>query len=45
VTIGAGKAGLLQVLSHVASKSLEEVLVARQDGQEVAWQLYVNMDR
>ena len=33
------------MLSHVASKSLEEVLAAAEQGQKVGWQLYMKADR
>ncbi|ORX36799.1 L-mandelate dehydrogenase [Kockovaella imperatae] len=45
VTKGAAAGGILQVLSHVASKSLEEVMKARSKGQQVAWQMYMKPDR
>ena len=45
VTKGAAAGGILQVLSHVASKSLDEVIDARAKGQEVGWQLYMKPDR
>ena len=45
VTRGAAAQGAFQVLSHVASKSLEEVLAAAQKGQKIGWQLYMNSDR
>jgi L-lactate dehydrogenase (cytochrome) len=44
-TRAAANQGILQVLSHVASKSLQDVLDARQKGQQVGWQLYVDNDR
>lgn len=44
-TYGAAKGGVLQVLSHVASRSLEEVMEARKQGQEVGWQIYMDPDR
>ncbi|KAK4684660.1 L-lactate dehydrogenase (cytochrome), partial [Tremellales sp. Uapishka_1] len=45
VTIGAGKSGILQVLSHFASKSLDDVMKARQDRQQIGWQIYMDADR
>lgn len=44
-THAAARQGVLQVLSHVASKSLDEVMAARAKGQAVGWQLYMNPDR
>ncbi|RSH95724.1 Cytochrome b2, mitochondrial precursor [Saitozyma podzolica] len=44
-TIGAGRTGFFQILSHVASRSLDEVMQAKADGQKIGWQLYMNMDR
>ncbi|ORY34117.1 L-mandelate dehydrogenase [Naematelia encephala] len=45
VTRGAASTGILQILSHVASKSLDEVMSEKQDKQKVGWQLYMNQDR
>ncbi|WOO77062.1 (S)-mandelate dehydrogenase, mitochondrial [Vanrija pseudolonga] len=45
VARGAGEAGILQVLSHFASKSLDEVKAAAKDGQQVGYQLYLQPDR
>jgi L-lactate dehydrogenase (cytochrome) len=45
VTLGAAPSGTLQILSHVASKSLGEVLENAEDGQKIGWQLYMNPDR
>jgi L-lactate dehydrogenase (cytochrome) len=45
VTRGAAAQGAFQVLSHVASKSLEEVLAAAEKGQKIGWQLYMHSDR
>lgn len=44
-THAAARQGILQILSFSASKSLEEVMAAREEGQEVGWQLYLNSDR
>lgn len=45
VAKGAGAGGILQVLSHYASRSLEEVKAAASEGQEIGWQLYLSPDR
>jgi L-lactate dehydrogenase (cytochrome) len=45
VARGAGAAGILQVLSHYASRSLDEVKAAAREGQEIGWQLYLSPDR
>nr|XP_031859814.1 uncharacterized protein CI109_004662 [Kwoniella shandongensis]KAA5526886.1 hypothetical protein CI109_004662 [Kwoniella shandongensis] len=45
VTRGAGATGILQVLSHYASRSLEEVISETKEGQKVGWQIYTSMDR
>lgn len=45
VARGAGAAGILQVLSHYASRSLDEVKAAAQEGQPIGWQLYLQPDR
>lgn len=45
VTKGAGASGILQVLSHYASRSLEEVKAAAQQGQQIGWQVYLKPDR
>ncbi|KAL1413526.1 hypothetical protein Q8F55_001300 [Vanrija albida] len=45
VARGAGGAGVLQVLSHYASKSLDEVKAAARDGQQIGYQLYLQPDR
>lgn len=45
VAKGAGAGGILQVLSHYASRSLEEVKAAAREGQEIGWQLYLSPDR
>lgn len=45
VARGAGEAGILQVLSHFASKSLDEVKAAAKQGQQVGYQLYLQPDR
>jgi L-lactate dehydrogenase (cytochrome) len=45
VTRGAGATGIFQVLSHYASRSLEEVKAAAREGQQIGWQLYLNPDR
>lgn len=45
VARGAGAAGILQVLSHYASRSLAEVKAAAAEGQEIGWQLYLSSDR
>lgn len=45
VTRGAGATGIFQVLSHYASRSLDEVKAAARDGQQIGWQLYLNPDR
>ena len=42
---GAGRFGVLHVNSHVASKSIGEVLAARAPGQQIGWQLYMDVDR
>ncbi|KAI9638242.1 L-mandelate dehydrogenase, partial [Dioszegia hungarica] len=44
-TQGAAASGVLQVLSHVASRSLTEVMQARANGQEIGWQIYMDPDR
>lgn len=44
-TRAAANQGILQVLSHVASKSLQDVLDARSKGQKIGWQLYVDNDK
>lgn len=33
------------MLSHVASKGLDEVIAEKKEGQEIAWQLYMKKDR
>ena len=45
VAKGAGAAGILQVLSHYASRSLDEVKAAAREGQQIGWQLYLSPDR
>jgi L-lactate dehydrogenase (cytochrome) len=45
VARGAGAAGILQVLSHYSSRSLDEVKAAAAQGQEIGWQLYLSPDR
>lgn len=45
VTKGVGEAGVFQVLSHYASRSLEEVKAAAKDGQQIGWQVYLKPDR
>lgn len=45
VARGAGATGILQVLSHYASRSLDEVKAAAKDGQPIGWQLYFQPDR
>ncbi|GMK59591.1 hypothetical protein CspeluHIS016_0801970 [Cutaneotrichosporon spelunceum] len=45
VTRGAGATGVFQVLSHYASRSLEEVKAAACEGQQIGWQVYLNPDR
>ncbi|BEJ10779.1 hypothetical protein CspHIS471_0102010 [Cutaneotrichosporon sp. HIS471] len=45
VTRGAGATGIFQVLSHYASRSLDEVKAAARDGQHIGWQVYLNPDR
>lgn len=45
LTRGAGKAEIIQGISANASVGLDEMLDARQEGQPVIYQLYVNKDR
>lgn len=45
VTRGAGATGIFQVLSHYASRSLDEVKAAALEGQQIGWQCYLNPDR
>ncbi|KAL7413651.1 FMN-dependent dehydrogenase-domain-containing protein [Mrakia frigida] len=45
LTQGAAQKGILQVISHVASCSLEEINSVREPDQKLAWQLYVSPDR
>ncbi|EST09753.1 Cytochrome b5-like heme/steroid binding domain protein [Kalmanozyma brasiliensis GHG001] len=45
LTRGAGKAAIIQGISANASVGLDEMLDARQPGQPVIYQLYVNKDR
>lgn len=45
VTRGAGATGIFQVLSHYASRSLDEVKAAAKEGQQIGWQLYLNPNR
>lgn len=40
-----GEQGILQVVSHVASKSFKEVMEAAKEGQQVGYQLYMKADR
>jgi len=43
--MGAGEQGIMQVVSHVASKSFAEVMEAAKEGQPVGYQLYMKADR
>lgn len=43
--IGAGRAGIFQLLSHVSSKGLDEVMEHAAQGQKIGWQLYMKPDR
>ena len=45
MTKGAGQQEILQVVSHVASKSFQEIREAAVEGQQVAFQLYMKSDR
>jgi L-lactate dehydrogenase (cytochrome) len=45
VTKAVGPVHLLQVSSHVASRSLDEVLAAKGADQKIAWQMYMKADR
>ncbi|BEI85332.1 hypothetical protein CcaverHIS002_0507330 [Cutaneotrichosporon cavernicola] len=45
LTRGAGNAGIVQGISINASCSLDEIMAARQAGQNVWFQIYLNRDR
>jgi L-lactate dehydrogenase (cytochrome) len=45
VTMGAGEQGIMQVVSHVASRSFKEVMEAAREDQKVGYQLYMKADR
>jgi L-lactate dehydrogenase (cytochrome) len=45
VTIGANASGIMQVVSHYASRSLDDVMEAASTDQKVGWQLYMHPDR
>ncbi|KAK6224090.1 hypothetical protein LQW54_000237 [Pestalotiopsis sp. IQ-011] len=45
LTKAAGDSGVIQVISSNASCSLEEIFDARQEGQNLVFQLYLNKDR
>ncbi|WWD17560.1 hypothetical protein CI109_102001 [Kwoniella shandongensis] len=45
LTKGAGACGIVQGISINASCSLDEIMAARKEGQEVMFQIYLNKDR
>ncbi|KAI9635394.1 L-mandelate dehydrogenase [Dioszegia hungarica] len=45
VTRGAADAGIMQVVSHYASKSFDEIAAAAKEGQKIGWQVYLHPDR
>ncbi|OXG35145.1 L-mandelate dehydrogenase [Cryptococcus neoformans Bt120] len=45
LTRGAGKAGIVQAISANASCGLDEIMEAREEGQKVIYQIYLNKDR
>lgn len=45
VTRGAHAGGIMQVLSHVSSRSIDEVMEAAAEGQPIGYQLYMSPDR
>ncbi|WVR07303.1 hypothetical protein IAU60_004344 [Kwoniella sp. DSM 27419] len=45
LTKGAGRCGIIQGISINASCSLDEIMQARQQGQQVMFQIYLNKDR
>ncbi|WVF71747.1 hypothetical protein IAT40_006555 [Kwoniella sp. CBS 6097] len=45
LTKGAGRCGIVQGISINASCSLDEIMDARQKGQDVMFQIYLNKDR
>ncbi|WWC89600.1 uncharacterized protein L201_004525 [Kwoniella dendrophila CBS 6074] len=45
LTKGAGKCGIVQGISINASCSLDEIMEAREKGQQVMFQIYLNKDR
>ncbi|WVQ99149.1 hypothetical protein IAU59_006281 [Kwoniella sp. CBS 9459] len=45
LTKGAGRCGIVQGISINASCSLDEIMEARQKGQDVMFQIYLNKDR
>ncbi|OCF40439.1 L-mandelate dehydrogenase [Kwoniella heveanensis CBS 569] len=45
LTKGAGRCGIVQGISINASCSLDEIMAARQQGQDVMFQIYLNKDR
>ncbi|KAL7419080.1 hypothetical protein Q5752_005916 [Cryptotrichosporon argae] len=45
LTRGAGRCGIVQGISINASCSLDEIMAAREEGQKVWFQIYLNKDR